>query len=269
MTLSIITVNLNNYNGLLRTIRSVISQTFTDYEWIVIDGGSTDGSRELIEQYADHFAYWCSEPDKGIYNAMNKGIAHSKGEWLQFLNSGDLYYNNNVLASIFSKNHAAHILYGNYIKDFGEIKDYVSPPDELTMNYILQHYLCHQTLFFHRDLNIEYDEKYRIAADWAICWSFFLKGIVFSKTPVTVVYYDAKGISARNQIQCRDEIYCAFEKLTPNNFKKDILELYAIHSEWDFINKRRLLRKYLAFFKSSSKCLYKILIQLDRLKSKL
>lgn len=92
MKLSIITVNLNNRDGLKRPIDSVVSQTFTNYEWIVIDGGSTDGSRELIEQYSNHFAYWCNEPDKGIYNAMNKGIAHAKGEWLQFLNSGDVLY---------------------------------------------------------------------------------------------------------------------------------------------------------------------------------
>ena len=92
MKLSIITVNLNNRDGLQRTIDSVVSQTFTDYEWIVIDGGSTDGSRELIGQHQDRFAYWCSEPDKGIYNAMNKGIAHAKGEWLQFLNSGAWLY---------------------------------------------------------------------------------------------------------------------------------------------------------------------------------
>lgn len=87
--LSIITVNLNNCDGLRRTIDSVVSQTFTDFEWIVIDGGSTDCSRELMEQYKDHFAFWCSEPDNGIYNAMNKGIVHANGEWLLFLNSGD------------------------------------------------------------------------------------------------------------------------------------------------------------------------------------
>lgn len=110
MKLSIITVKLNNRDGLKRTIDSVVSQTFTDYEWIVIDGGSTDGSRELIEQYQDHFAYWCSEPDKGIYNAMNKGIAHAKGEWLQFLNSGDVLYSNNTLASVFSSKYDADVL---------------------------------------------------------------------------------------------------------------------------------------------------------------
>ena len=85
MKLSIITVNLNNREGLQKTIDSVVNQTFRDFEWIVIDGGSTDGSKELIEQYADHFAYWVSEPDKGIYNAMNKGIKVAKGEYLQFL----------------------------------------------------------------------------------------------------------------------------------------------------------------------------------------
>ena len=66
MLLSIITINFNNCEGLKRTINSVVGQTFRDFEWIVVDGGSTDGSKELIEQYADHFAYWVSEPDKGI-----------------------------------------------------------------------------------------------------------------------------------------------------------------------------------------------------------
>lgn len=79
MKLSIITINYNNREGLKKTIESVLSQTFTDYEYIIIDGGSTDGSRELIEQYQSHLSFWCSEPDKGIYNAMNKGIAKARG----------------------------------------------------------------------------------------------------------------------------------------------------------------------------------------------
>ena len=80
MKLSIITINYNNKAGLQKTIDSVICQTWKDYEWIIIDGGSTDGSKELIEQYQQYFAYWCSEPDKGVYNAMNKGITKAKGE---------------------------------------------------------------------------------------------------------------------------------------------------------------------------------------------
>lgn len=112
MKLSIITVNLNNLEGLKKTYDSVVCQTFTDYEWLVIDGGSTDGSREFIEQHQDKFAYWCSEPDKGIFNAMNKGIVRAKGEYLNFMNSGDCFACEETVAEVFGKNRTADILYG-------------------------------------------------------------------------------------------------------------------------------------------------------------
>ena len=89
MKFSIITVNYNNKKGLQDTIESVISQTYRDYEFIVIDGGSTDGSREIIEQYSSNIDYWVSEPDKGIYNAMNKGIERSHGSIIGIVNSDD------------------------------------------------------------------------------------------------------------------------------------------------------------------------------------
>ena len=112
MKLSIITVNLNNLEGLKKTYDSVVCQTFTDYEWIVIDGGSTDGSREFIEQHQDKIAHWCSEPDKGIYNAMNKGIMRAQGEYLNFMNSGDCFACKETLAGVFKKPHKEDILYG-------------------------------------------------------------------------------------------------------------------------------------------------------------
>lgn len=89
MILSIITINLE---GLKRTYESIVHQTFTDYEWIVIDGGSTDGSREFIEEHEEKYSYWCSEPDKGIFNAMNKGVLHANRQYCLFLNSGDHFY---------------------------------------------------------------------------------------------------------------------------------------------------------------------------------
>lgn len=101
MRLSIITINYNNLEGLKKTVRSVMDQTWRDFEWIIIDGGSTDGSRELIEEVAarpdSQVSYWCSEPDKGIYNAMNKGTAKAKGEYYLFLNSGDSLYDNEII----------------------------------------------------------------------------------------------------------------------------------------------------------------------------
>ena len=100
MKLSVITINFNNKEGLAKTIVSVVGQTTRDFEWIIIDGGSTDGSRELIENNSDYITYYVSEPDKGIYNAMNKGIVASHGEYLLFLNSGDYLYNKDVIEQV-------------------------------------------------------------------------------------------------------------------------------------------------------------------------
>lgn len=117
MKLSIITINYNNQDGLQKTIDSIVSQSFKDYEWIVIDGGSNDSSREVLERYCDHFTYWCSEPDRGIYNAINKGLEYATGEYIQFLNSGDWLYSKDVLEKAFSiidgKN---DIYYGDYVQ---------------------------------------------------------------------------------------------------------------------------------------------------------
>ena len=91
VTLSIITINYNNKKGLLKTIDSIKEQSFTDFEWIIIDGGSTDGSVEIIRENESRIAYWISEHDKGVYDAMNKGILHANGLWLNFMNSGDTF----------------------------------------------------------------------------------------------------------------------------------------------------------------------------------
>ena len=98
--LSIITINYNNVLGLKRTLESVTGQSYSNFEYIVIDGGSTDGSKEHILKYSDKISYWISEPDRGIYHAMNKGIAKASGEYLLFMNSGDLFYNNFILNEV-------------------------------------------------------------------------------------------------------------------------------------------------------------------------
>lgn len=97
MKFSIITINYNNCEGLEKTIQSVIEQSYKGYEYIVIDGGSTDGSIDIIKKYEPSITFWVSEKDSGIYNAMNKGIRHSTGEYLNFMNSGDTFYEPEVL----------------------------------------------------------------------------------------------------------------------------------------------------------------------------
>lgn len=146
--LSIITINYNNVSGLRKTIESVKSQTFQDYEWIVIDGGSTDGSKELIEENKQYFSYWVSEPDKGIYDAMNKGTVLAQGEYCQFLNSGDYLIAPDTLAKIFSKPLQADVIYGDvwFIKD-NKVIEKRTYPDQMTLSFLFRSPLGHQATF--------------------------------------------------------------------------------------------------------------------------
>lgn len=175
--LSIITINYNNKEGLKRTIISVINQTFKQFEYIVIDGDSTDGSKDIISNYKDSFSYSVSEPDKGIYNAMNKGIKVAKGDYLLFLNSGDHFYSNESLSffkPFLLKNNIKDILYGNILvksqKEF--IKTY---PEKLTFSYFVKDTLPHPGSLINKKCfnHFLYDEDLQIASDW----KFFMLGI--------------------------------------------------------------------------------------------
>ena len=110
--ISIITINYNNASGLEKTIRSVVEQTYNEYEYIIIDGASSDKSKEVIQEYQRYIDFWCSEKDSGIYNAMNKGIQKASGEYLLFLNSGDVLNNSAVLADIHGFLSGEDIVYG-------------------------------------------------------------------------------------------------------------------------------------------------------------
>ena len=117
MQLSIITINLNNYEGLKKTISSIRCQNWHNFEWIIIDGGSTDGSTELIESVSKDLTFWCSESDKGIYNAMNKGVAMCSGKYVLFMNSGDSLHDSKVLEDIFQdQQYDADILIGQVLQ---------------------------------------------------------------------------------------------------------------------------------------------------------
>ena len=201
MKLSIITINYNNREGLRKTIESVIHQTFTDYEYIIIDGGSTDGSRELIEQYQSHLSYWCSEPDKGIYNAMNKGVQHAHGEYVNFMNSGDCLHNDNTLKEVFEgKAYDEEILIGQVLcvgTDKIANKHIIgkNPVDF----WIVKIGFCHQGAFIPLSLQKKhlYDEGLKIVSDW----KFWLQSIVFDNNKVCnlnqiVADYDMTGISS-------------------------------------------------------------------------
>ena len=261
MKLSIITVNLNNRDGLRKTIDSVVSQTFKDFEWIVIDGGSTDGSRELIEQYADHFAYWVSEPDKGIYNAMNKGIKVAKGEYLQFLNSGDILYSPTIIDDVFSIGSTRDILYGDIliINDDGHT-DLITYSDRLSIKQLLNHSICHQSSFIKRELlrKEPYDENLQIVSDWKFFLRKALEGIKFEHIPLIVSVFDTEGISStkptllsreREMVlasEVPDCIICANEELNRLiEYRNTIVNDWQIDAILKLRESRRIYRKIL------------------------
>ncbi len=204
MTLSIITINYNNLEGLRNTMESVLSQTWHDYEWIIIDGGSTDGSKELIEEIANKLAssdfnplsYWCSEPDKGIYNAMNKGISKVNGNYINFMNSGDLFYNPSVLAKVFSEKLYGEIIYGDWYEKYHEEKKYKSLPPESLLIITQKENICHQATFYKACILKErgYDENFKILSDWARVTEELFKGTSFQHLPFPICYYDMYGI---------------------------------------------------------------------------
>ena len=199
MKLSIITINYNNKAGLQKTIDSVVAQTWRDFEWIIIDGGSTDGSKELIEQYQQHFAYWCSEPDKGVYNAMNKGIDKARGEYLNFMNSGDIFYSKDTLEEVFARNTLnADMVYGDWVRIEKENVVLMKAPNEVSLDFFYIDNICHQAMFLKSSTMKKkgYDETFQIYADWARWMEMALDGLVFQYVPVTICCFDAtEGLS--------------------------------------------------------------------------
>ncbi len=207
MKLSIITINLNNASGLEKTAESIVSQTFNDFEWIVIDGGSTDGSVDVIRKYADSIAYWVSEKDSGIYNAMNKGVKVAKGEYLQFLNSGDWLADDSVLQDVFSRHLSGEIIYGN-INCYKDLRfcSFTEYPAKLSLDFLLLSAIGHGASFINHSLLLlnPYDERYRIVSDWKFFLVEKLKGSSFEHIDRCVCCYDLSGISS-TMLELRDK----------------------------------------------------------------
>ncbi|GAA3621185.1 glycosyltransferase family 2 protein [Flavivirga jejuensis] len=169
LLISIITVNYNNVDGLETTIKSVQNQDFINFEHIIIDGNSIDGSKELIEANKASFSYWISEPDKGIYHAMNKGIKVAKGDYLFFLNSGDDLTDSQALTRVKIHLNEYDIVYFN-INDVGLNETRVKKcPEVLTFAFLHEDLPPHQSTFIKKSLFEKigyYDERLKIVSDW-------------------------------------------------------------------------------------------------------
>jgi glycosyltransferase involved in cell wall biosynthesis len=275
--LSIITVNLNNADGLRKTIESVVNQLYSDFEYIIIDGGSTDGSVDVIREYTNKITYWISEPDSGIYNAMNKGILKAKGVYLNFLNSGDWFLDQTILQKLFSIDYNADILYGdvNHVNENGILKLYSSYMEEnITLAYFYKHEFSHQAAFIRRHLFSSglYDESFKIVSDW----KFFIDRIVFKncsikKINLVIINYNMSGIST--QIEYLNLHNAEREKvilqLVPDRIAKDYSNLILFSDSplvqhMPFLNKTTGFHIFIAKIVGASIKIYKILRSLRK-----
>lgn len=226
MKISIITVNYNNLGGLKKTLESVTCQSVKDYEWIVIDGMSTDGSKELLEEYSDTIDYWVSEKDHGIYEAMNKGIKIAKGDYLQFLNSGDSLADPDIIKRFCERHNTEDVIYGNAIIVDGnddEVKRFHAP-DFVKFSYFFGHALNHQATFFSKRCfkDYHYNEENRIASDIELYMYLMYNHYTFQKWNEYVVRFDNSGLSSR---KAKDEFAGIVDRVLAKGIKADYQEL--------------------------------------------
>jgi glycosyltransferase involved in cell wall biosynthesis len=210
MKLSIITVNYNNGAGLKKTLESIHIQTCRPDQCIVIDGGSTDSSKEVIKQYSSMLSYWISEPDAGVYEAMNKGIKVATGEYVLFINSGDVLADANVLQQVNKSFPGKDLVYGNLLLDYGtgphQLKKY---PSSLPFGYFFykDESLPHPSTFIKKSLFDKvglYNENLRIVSDWEF-WlkAIFLHNASYQYIPLAVSVFDMGGMSSNQANSAR------------------------------------------------------------------
>lgn len=200
LKISIITISYNNAAGLEETIRSVIAQTYKNIEYIVIDGGSSDHSKAIIANHEASITYWVSEQDKGIFNAMNKGIKAATGDYLLFINSGDLLMDKHVIQDVINIGLKEELVYGNQMIIDGALRTEWIPDAELTFSTFFKTSIPHQSTFIKRDLFDTvglYNENYTIISDWA----FFLiavskHGCSYRHVDRFIALFNKDGISS-------------------------------------------------------------------------
>ncbi|MDL2241915.1 glycosyltransferase [Bacteroidales bacterium OttesenSCG-928-L03] len=217
---SIITVTYNASQWLERTIRSVLGQTSSDWEYIIIDGGSVDGTQEIIRSYEDRIAYWVSEPDKGLYDAMNKGLKAASGHYVCFLNAGDTFFSPDTLLNlsrIIQEKNFPDIIYGEteIMDEEGEtvgMRRLRAPKSLSWKSFRMGMLVCHQSFVVKRDVAMDYDLQYRLVSDYDWTIRCMKKADTIINSHLILSRFLVAGMSSTNRKDSLKERFAVMTK---------------------------------------------------------
>ena len=197
--ISIVTVTYNDVANLRKTVESVISQQYWIKELVIINGGATDGTHEYLMKYKNQIDVWISESDKGIYDAMNKGSRKATGEWIIFLNSGDVFSNDNVLENVFSADipKEVDVIYGDTVYSYGKEEYKEFRKSKKLRNFWKGMVTSHQSFFIRKRIMDyrQFDTRYKIASDFNQLYTFLMDGGLFVYKKLYISRVDTTGIS--------------------------------------------------------------------------
>jgi len=261
MKISVITINLNNSKGLEKTIKSVLAQCNKDYEYIVVDGGSSDGSVEVIKKYSDSITYWISEKDNGLYNAMNKGINVSNGEYCLFLNSGDCLCGDFALSYFTDLQNPEDIVYGDVYIDRQDKKELAEGPDDLSAAYFWKNSLGHSSTFIKKTLFDQigcYNESIKISSDH----DFFFKAICVNNSSykhisrvISVITLDGISCDPRNELTILKEHHDTFKINAPLFYPDYLIMGDAYFQIFSNYSQRKSFRIILKIYRKFDYCI--------------
>lgn len=245
---TIITINYNNLKGLQETVSSVLKQRKASYEYLIVDGASSDGSADYLRRISDQVTNIISETDDGVYEAMNKGITQASGEYLLFLNSGDWLDSNRTLQMFLKERLDAHIVYGDLVIHRGDEEFVRSYPNEIDLLYLTRDTLPHPATFIRKEVFEmlgNYDESLRIVADWAL----FLKAalhpkITFGKIAQPISHFTMDGISSKPESAkvIKEEKEKVMEDVLPKSVRTLLSDHRHLKREYNAIRSNRLVK---------------------------
>lgn len=265
MKLSIITINYNNAAGLKKTLNSVAVQTWSEFEHIIIDGGSADESVDVIQSYAELYAdnypiKWISEPDRGVYDAMNKGIKMAIGEYCLFMNGGDCLSSPTTLSQITLDKHAEDLVVGYSIeeKTNREIKYSLA---RLSLLEVMQHGISHQAMFIKRLLFEQlgyYSTDLKVLSDCEFLYKCALKNVSFVNLNECVALVEPGGLSNTMLEQMKNEGEI-IKRVLPNSIKED----------YQYILSKKQIHNIAIDWFGKSQCLFKVYAKINRVVNKI